>query len=131
MKIRVLVACALLVIAFPVQAQFSPYAGIWRGLGDSSKYYSIQINGNQIVFIDLPGLTENGEILPSSFHGEIEFSNVGFVQARLYVRVEQPGLPSGLSIFFDNTQPEASVSWGCPPEVENCAQFVQRIRKIF
>ena len=131
MKIRFVVACALLVCALPVQAQFSVYAGIWRGMGDSSKYYSIQINGNQLVLIDLPRLAENSDILPSSFLGGIALSRTGVPEARLSVLVEQPSLPEGVNIFFDRIQPEASVSWGCPPDVENCAQDVQRIRKIF
>jgi hypothetical protein len=130
MNKRMLLTILLLVISFSVKAQYIEFAGIWQDSNNPNKYYSIQVNENRMVLIDLPGLEVSGNTLFSSFIGEIAPSNVQIPEARLKVLVEHQYLPTSAYIALTSTK-DLYISWGCGAGVSNCIGLVQKLSKIF
>lgn len=113
-----------------VQAQFSAFQGVWQDVQDPTKFYSIHINGTEVVLIDLGGLEESAVTRASAYYGTIEYSTSGFYEARLSVLEINPASPTGVYVAHSLPGPDLYITLGCRPNVV-CTSDVKRITKIF
>ncbi len=126
-------AAALVVLSMPAHSQFpfySKYSGIWQDANVPNKYYSLQVKGNDMIFIDLPGLEQSGNTLLSSYHGGVVLSTAIPSFAIFNAFIEHQDIPERLRIsFYSDT--ELQVRWGCGIDFASCTGISQSLRKVF
>jgi hypothetical protein len=130
---KALCMTALVLLGTSAQAQTSPYskyAGIWRDFFKPNKYYSLQVNGSEMIFIDLSGLETSGNTLFSSYYGGVVPSVGPSLEARFTVFAERQLLPASLWIFFESDK-DLWANWSCGVGTEGCLHALQHLIKVF
>lgn len=122
----------LLVLTAPaVRSQESSLEGIWRDTRNSDHYFSIHVNGDRMVLIDLAAIEYHGETLSASFIGKIAEPDHAFLEAKLQVLDENTeGRLSAHAVFYSDASLDL---YRCSkPVFDDCVIGVMlNLRKLF
>jgi hypothetical protein len=124
-------AVSLLLSAAPhVQAQAEWFDGIWQNRDNPASYFSLHIEGNQVVLVDLATLERTGRTLASSYRGELGTSPIGTPMATVRVITVHPDSQGSAEIFV-NEDKTLSVYW-CHQQAGGCVVgTISTLRKVF
>jgi hypothetical protein len=126
---RIFMIASIIFLSNSAQAQLSKFEGIWQGVQNPDEYYSIHIEGDKVVFIDLAGLEESGETLNSAYYGSIVESASGTSSAKLSVLVKHANIPAGVELL-PTSATDLIVFW-CFSGLDCVAGLAEQIRKVF
>lgn len=116
--------------AASAQTQAESFEGIWQDESDSESYFSLHIEGDEVVLVDLAGLERTGKTLASSYYGRLHLTPSGLTVADVQALSPQPDSQGSAEIGPgpDNT---LYIYWCHEPE-GNCVVGVRStLRKIF
>ena len=128
--LRLLALAALLASAHEAQAQAEWFDGIWQDSRNQNAYFSLHIDGNQVVLVDLATLERTGRTLASAYRGELGTTAAGAPMATVRVLAVDPDSQGSAQIFV-NEDKTLRISW-CHLQNGGClAGFTSTITKVF
>jgi hypothetical protein len=124
-------AVALLLVSAPdVEAQAEWFDGIWQSQSNPDSYFSLHIDGNQVVLVDLATLERTGRTLSASYRGQLGTLPSGVPMATVRVIAVHPD-SQGSAEIFANADRTLSIYW-CRQQEGGCVVgFISTLRKVF
>jgi hypothetical protein len=112
------------------RAQAEWFDGIWQNQDNPASYFSLHIEGSQVVLVDLATLERTGRTLTASYRGEIGTSHTGTPMATVRVITVHPDSQGSAEIFV-NEDKTLSVYW-CHQQAGGCViGAISTLRKVF
>lgn len=119
-----------LLFASGARAQAERFEGIWQSESDPQAYYSLHIDGDRVVLVDLKSLEMTGATLSSTFSGRIGQSPSGGAMATVEVLQAHPDGQRSAEIF-PGDEDRLHIYW-CNQEPDACViGILTHIRKVF
>ncbi len=127
--VRTVICAVLILMCGATQAQLTELEGIWQDIDHPEYYFSLHINGDRVVLVDLGSLERTSTTLKSAYIGNIREYEPGKFDSYLKVLVEDMTEQKYAQIYL-TPGTDLNIYWGCQP-LHCVAGFFQRIRKIF
>lgn len=114
---------------YDAQAQSPWYEGVWEQEGSPGIYYSLLVEGDEVVLVDLASLERTGQTLAAAYRGKWSAGDAGAPIASLRAIARHPGVPDRLDIavLADKT---LQLSW-CSTSNDCAIGVYTTLRKVF
>lgn len=132
MKNFLATACVVYCVATSTKAlaQAERFEGIWRDERQPDSYFSLHIEADQVVLIDLASVERTGESLAASYRGQLGLSPTGTPKASVKVIQRHPDTQGSAEIFPDGPD-KLHIAWCYQPEGGCIVGILTTITKVF